>query len=220
MGWLITLGIVVVLAILPLGASVKYDADGPLVKLIAGPVKITLFPRPKKPKKEKKPKEPKKTPEKKEKPAPAAPKEPAKEQPAATPEKPEKKKSGGPVTDFLPLLKVALDLLNDFRRKLRVNRLEVKLVMAGGDPCDLAMNYGKAWAAIGNLMPRLEKVLVIKKRDIDVECDFTASQTTIYARLDLTITLGRILAIAVVYGVRAVVELLKIKNKRKGGASK
>ena len=220
MGWLITLGIVVLLAILPLGASVKYDADGPLVKLIAGPVKITLFPRPKKPKKEKKPKEPKKTPEKKEKPAPAAPKEPAKEQPAATPEKPEKKKSGGPVTDFLPLLKVALDLLNDFRRKLRVNRLEVKLVMAGGDPCDLAMNYGKAWAAIGNLMPRLEKVLVIKKRDIDVECDFTASQTTIYARLDLTITLGRILAIAVVYGVRAIVEFLKIKNKRKGGASK
>ena len=220
MGWLITLGIVVLLAILPLGASVKYDADGPLVKLIAGPVKITLFPRPKKPKKEKKPKEPKKTPEKKEKPAPAAPKEPAKEQPAATPEKPEKKKSGGPVTDFLPLLKVALDLLNDFRRKLRVNRLEVKLVMAGGDPCDLAMNYGKAWAAIGNLMPRLEKVLVIKKRDIDVECDFTASQTTVYARLDLTITLGRILAIAVVYGVRAIVEFLKIKNKRKGGASK
>ena len=220
MGWLITLGIVVLLAILPLGASVKYDADGPLVKLIAGPVKVTLFPRPKKPKKEKKPKEPKKALEQKEKPVPASPKASAKEQPAETPEKPEKKKSGGPVTDFLPLLKVALDLLNDFRKKLRVNRLEVKLIMAGDDPCDLAMNYGKAWAAIGNLMPRLERVLVIKKRDIDVECDFTASQTTIYARLDLTITLGRILAIAVVYGIRAIVELLKIKNKRKGGASK
>ena len=220
MGWLITLGIVVLLAILPLGASVKYDADGPLVKLIAGPVKITLFPRPKKPKKEKKPKEPKKTPEKKEKPAPVAPKEPAKEQPAATPEKPEKKKSGGPVTDFLPLLKVALDLLNDFRRKLRVNRLEVKLVMAGGDPCDLAMNYGKAWAAIGNLMPRLEKVFVIKKRDIDVECDFVASQTTIYARLDLTITLGRILAAVFKFAFRALVEYLKITKKRKGGAAK
>ena len=56
MGWLITLGIVVLLAILPLGASIKYDADGPLVKLIAGPVKVTLFPRPKKPKKERNPK--------------------------------------------------------------------------------------------------------------------------------------------------------------------
>ena len=220
MGWWIALGILALLAILPLGASVKYDAEGPLVKLIVGPVKITLFPKPKKTKKEKKPKEPKKPPEKKENPALAVPKESGKEQPAAAAEKTEEKKSGGPVTDFLPLLKVALDLLNDFRRKLRVNRLEVKLVMAGGDPCDLAINYGRAWAAIGNLMPRLEKVFVIKKRDIDVECDFVASETTIYARLDLTITLGRILAVAVVYGVRAIVELLKIKNKRKGGASK
>ena len=223
MGWLITLGILLLLGILPLGASVKYDADGPLVKVIAGPVRITLFPRDKKPKKEtkstekalenpepaeKKPQETEKTAAQKDK----SPQPVSKEAP--------KEKSGGPITDFMPLLKVALDLLNDFRRKLRVNRLEVKLVMAGGDPCDLALNYGKAWAAIGNLLPRLEKVLVIKKRDIDVECDFLASKTTIYARLDLTITLGRILAIAVVYGFRAIVEFLKIKNKRKGGASK
>ena len=220
MGWLITLGVLLLLGILPLGASVKYDAEGPLVKVIAGPIRITVFPREKKPKKEKNQasensgsaqknsQEAAETSPQKEETAKAAPKEQA------------EKQSGGPITDFLPLLKVALDLLNDFRRKLRVKRLEVKLVMAGGDPCDLAVNYGKAWTAIGNLLPRLEKVLVIKKRDIDVACDFTASKTTIYARLDLTITLGRILAIAVVYGFRAVVEFIKIKNKRKGGASK
>ena len=219
MGWIITLGILVLLAILPLGASVKYDAEGPLVRLIAGPVKITLFPRTPKPQKEKKQKEPEKVSPVKKKAAAAAAKKPEKQTTAAQEETAEKK-AGGPVTDFLPLLKVALDLLNDFRRKLRVDRLEAKIVMAGGDPCDLAINYGRAWTAVGNLMPRLEKVLVIKKRDIDVECDFVASKTTIYARLDLTITLGRILAIAVVYGVRAVVEFIKINNKRKGGASK
>ena len=224
MGWWITLGILVGLAILPLGASVKYDAEGPLVRLIVGSVKITLFPRPKKPQKEKKPKKAKKAPKKlepvSEKPAETAKPEPAPQAAAPAKEEKPKKKSGGPIRDFLPLVRVALDLLNDFRRKLRVDRLEVKLVMAGGDPCDLAVNYGRAWTAIGNLLPRLEKVLVIKKRDIGVECDFTAPETTIYARLDLTITLGRILAIAVVYGFRAIVELLKIKNKRKGGASK
>ena len=220
MGWIITLGILVLLAILPLGASVKYDEDGPLVRLIAGPVKITLFPRPKKPKKEKKPKEAKKEKKPKQTQEKSAAKQKPADKKAASKTEPEKKKSGGPVTDFLPLLKVALDLLNDFRRKLRVNRLEAKIVMAGGDPCDLAINYGRAWAAVGNLMPRLERVLVIKKQNIDVECDFTASQTTISARLELTITLGRILAIAVVYGFRAVVEFIKINNKRKGGASK
>ena len=56
MGWLITLGILTLLAILPLGVSVRYDEDGAVVRVIAGPVKITLFPRKnkeKKPRKEK-----------------------------------------------------------------------------------------------------------------------------------------------------------------------
>ena len=224
MGWLIAFVILFLLAILPLGVSIKHDEDGALVKVIAGPVKITVFPRPKKEKKKKKPKKeesqtqqaaaPQIEPEKKEQPA-------AQEQPAQPPkqEKPAKK-SGGPITDFLPLVQIALDMLGAFRRRLRVNRLELKLLMAADDPCDLAVNYGRAWAAVGNLMPRLERVFVIKKRDIEVECDFETSQTRVTARLDLTITLGRIIATAVVYGIKALIEFLKIKNKRKGGASK
>lgn len=60
------------------------------------------------------------------------------------------------------MVKVALNFLGDFRRKLRVNRLELKLILAGGDPCDLAVNYGRAWTAVGNLMPQLERLFVIK----------------------------------------------------------
>ena len=223
MGWLITFGILFLLAILPLGVSVKYDEDGAVVKVIAGPVKITLFPRPKKDKKEKKQKktdtEPPKEPEKQA--DPAKTEQPVKE-PSSKAEKKEKpaKKSGGPITDFLPLVQIALDMLGAFRRRLRLNVLELKLIMAADDPCDLAVNYGRAWAAVGNLMPRLERVFVIKKRNVEVECDFESSQTKVIARLDLTITLGRIIATAVVYGVKALIEFLKIKNKRKGGASK
>ena len=51
MGWWITLGIVTLLAMLPLGVRVSYDAAGPLVKLVLGPVRITVFPRPKREKK-------------------------------------------------------------------------------------------------------------------------------------------------------------------------
>ena len=51
MGWWTTLGILFLLAILPLGVRVIYDEDGPLVKVVLGPVKITVFPRPKKQKK-------------------------------------------------------------------------------------------------------------------------------------------------------------------------
>ena len=92
--------------------------------------------------------------------------------------------------------------------------------MAANDPCDLAVNYGRAWAAVGNLLPQLEKWFVIKKRDIEVECDFETSQTLVIAHLDLTITLGRLLALVFVYAIRALKEFLNIKKKRKGGAAK
>ena len=202
MGWIIALLILFLLAILPLGASVLYDEDGPRVRIVAGPVKIQVFPM-KKTKKEKPKKEAKKKP---------APKDKGAKKPAPKP------KSGGSWTDFLPLVRVALDLLNDLRRKLRVNELKLHLTMAADDPCDLAVNYGRMNASLAGLLSQLERFLVIKKRDIHVDCDFTASETVILARLDLTITLGRILSIAVVYGIRALMTYLKIKKQREGGA--
>ena len=214
MGWWITLAILVLLAILPLGVSVKYDSDGPLVRVILGPVRFTVFPLPKKEKKDKKQKENKKAPAQNT----DAPQNPA------PPKKPKEKKpadqKGGSWTDFLPLVKEAFRFLDVFRRKLRLNVLELKLIMAADDPCDLAVNYGRAWAAVGNLLPQLERIFVIKKRDIEVECDFTASQTLVIARLDISITLGRLLSAVVVFAVRALIEFLKIKKKRKGGAEK
>lgn len=219
MGWWITLGVVILLAVLPLGVCVKYDSQGPLIRVILGPVKLTVFPLPKKKKKDKKDK--KQTA--KEQPAqqPAAPEVPAAPpaQNPAPPPKPKEKK-GGSLLDFLPLVKLAFGFLGDFRRKLRVNVLELKLIMAGGDPANLAINYGRAWAAVGNLQPQLERFLVIKKRDIQVECDFTTSETLVIARLDLTITLGRLLALVFGYAVRALITFLKIQKKRKGGAAK
>ena len=216
MGWLITLGVLILLAVLPLGVWVNYDADGPVVKVIAGPARITVVPRPKKQKKEKKKKESKSDAKKEEEdglPKPPQPPKPAKTQ------KPKEKK-GGSLTDFLPFVRLGLDFLGDFRRKLRLNDLQLKLVLASSDPCDLAVNYGKTWAAVGNLMPALERWFVIRKRNVEVECDFTASETLITARLDISITLGRLLALVAVYGVRAVKEFLNCKKKRKGGAVK
>ena len=127
MGWAVTLGILALLAIVPLGVSVKYDADGPLVRLILGPVRLTLIPAKMKSKKDK----PKK--EKKEKPKEVPVKTIGAEKPGPVPGQvsEEPKEKGGSWTDFLPLVKVALDFLGDFRRKLRVNHLELKLILAG-----------------------------------------------------------------------------------------
>lgn len=214
MGWLIALGIVVVLAILPLGASVIYDRNGPLVRIIAGPLKIQVFPMKKKAKQDK----PKKEKEKKEpEPADASSEEqPAKEKKKKPPKDPDE---GGSVLDFLPFVELLFNFLGDFRRKLRIGHLKLHLTMAGDDPCDLAINYGRANAGMATLIAQLERLFVIRNRDVHINCDFTASETTILARLDISITLGRIISLLVCYAVRALKTYLSIQKKRKGGAN-
>lgn len=215
MGWWITLGIAALLAVLPMGIRFCYDADGPLVKLVLGPLKLTVFPRPKKVAKPKgeAAKEPEKKPEDVDSSLPKPPQPPAEK-------KPEKQEKGGSMMDFLPFVKLAFDFLGDFRRKLRMKQLYLRLILASDDPCDLAVNYGKTWAAAGNLIPALERWFVIKKRDVEVACDFTASETKVIARVEITITLGRLLSLAAVYSVRGIKEFLNFRNKRKGGAYK
>lgn len=201
MSWLIALGVLILLGCMPLGISAVYDSDGPVVKLLTGPMRFTLFPR-----------------KKKEGPKPTRAErdhESVKKNTASVTEK-----KGGSLTDFLPLIETVTAFLGDLRRKLRIKRLEMRLCMAGGDPCDLGINYGRAWAAVGNLMPQLERLFVIKKRDVQVLCDFTQSQTTLYVRADITITLGRLLGLLLRYGWRALKEYRNITNKRKGGAEK
>ena len=183
--------------------------------MVLGPVKIKVYPRPKKTEKPKK--ETKKQPE-----AAPAPEEahlPKPPQPPASITPPIKEK-GGSLKDFLPFVKLGLDFLGDFRRKLRVKQLYLRLILAGEDPCDLAVNYGKTWTAVGSLIPALERWFVIKNRDVEVACDFTASETLVVARLEITITLGRLLSLAAVYAVRGIREFIVFRNKRKGGALK
>ena len=48
MGIWITLVVLLLLAILPLGIRILYNDKGPLVKVVVGPVKVTVYPGKKK----------------------------------------------------------------------------------------------------------------------------------------------------------------------------
>lgn len=197
MGWLIGLAIVAVILFLPLGFSAIYRQDEPGVWLLIGPLRLKVFPGSKKK---------------------AKPKQSKKAKKQVSKSKKKDKTKGGSYKDFLPVVQTIIAFLGEFRRKIRVRRLDLKVVLAGGDPSELAVNYGKAWAALGNLMPQLERLFVIKKRNVEVECDFTADQTLIYGRLDATITVGRTLHLLSRHGFKILKQLLELKKLRKGGA--
>lgn len=203
MGWLIALGILILLGSVPLGVFVRYDSGGPLVRIVAGVLRFTVIPLPKKKKK---------VPKEKKEPSPAK----EKKTPPKPAEEPEKK--GGSLRDFYPLIQVGERFLNQFRRKLRVDDLVLKLTLGGDDPCDLALNYGRAWAALGNLVPVLERFFHIRRRNFEVQCDFTSEETLIEAQAKLTMPLRQLVELGIVYGYLFIKELLFLKKKRKGGS--
>ena len=193
---LVILAVLVLIGCIPVGVDARYSADGVFLAARLGPFRLQLLPQ--KPKKKKK--------------------KPAKQPPAekTAEKKPAEKKqnpllSGG-VDGLMQLLDLAFDTLGNLRRKLRVDALTLHVTVPGGDdPAKAAMSYGRAWAAIGALTPALERLFVIKKRDIRPELDYNETKMKADAHLVTSITIGRSLALA----LRAGVGFLKILNERK-----
>lgn len=198
--WMTLLAIfaaLVLIGCIPVGVDARYNAEGVFLAAKLGPIRLQLLPQ--KPKKKKKQQKQQKKPEK------------APEKAASQEKKPNPILSGG-VDEILQLLDIALDTLGDLRRKLCVNELTLYVRIGGSDdPAKAAMGYGRAWAAIGAITPSLERLFVIKKRDIRPALDYTISNTQVDAHLVTTITIGRSLAIALRAGIR----FLKILNERK-----
>ena len=195
---LVIFTVLVLIGCIPVGVDARYNAEGVFLAAKLGPLRLQLLPQ--KPKKKpKKRKQQKKQPEK----APAK---------AGTQEKKPNPLLSGGVDGLMQLLDLAFDMLGDLRRKLRVNELMLRVLIGGADdPAKAAMGYGRAWAAIGVITPALERLFVIKKRDIQPALDYTISNTQVDAQLVTTITIGRSLALALRAGIR----FLKILNERK-----
>ncbi len=195
---LVITAVFVLIGCIPVGVDARYHADGVFLAAKLGPFRLQLLPQ-----------KPKKKQKKRKRPQKQAEKPPAKAEPQE--KQPNLLLSGG-VDGILQLLDLAFDTLGDLRRKLRVDELTLYVRIGGSDdPAKAAMGYGRAWAAIGAITPGLERLFVIKKRDIRPALDYTISNTQVDARLVTTITIGRSLALAVRAGIR----FLKLLNERK-----
>lgn len=206
-GLYIALGVLLVLwliSLLRVGGIVEYSADGVEAWLRIGPFRVRLFP--KKPGKEKPP-EHKKKPQKEKK---AKGKKPPEEKPPV----PLKEKVGGALSLFQELLPVALEAAGKLFRRLRVDELVLHLTWAAEDPADAAMGYGAAQTALGTIWPLLDRCLDIRKRDVGVAVDFERTQPIIYARGSLSYTVGQLVSLGVVAGVKALCGYLRVRRSR------
>lgn len=117
--------------------------------------------------------------------------------------------------DFLAELKTTLGLLWNIRPKLRIKRLIMALHIAGSDPAKVAMQYGAAWSAFGAFLPLLEEGFILKKRDLSVDCDFSGGSSSLDAKLDISIGLGRLLLCLVRYSMNTLEKAETKQNERR-----
>lgn len=195
MGWLIVFAAIVLLAFLPLGLRIRYDQDGLAVSLKIGFLRFLVYPSNKK------------NPEKKQK------------KQSADTEKSSPWGKGGSIKNFRPLLKVLLNFLKEIPQKITVQRLDVLVTLVGDDPCDLAQNYGTTCAAVAALEPQLERALNIRRKNIQIQCDFLESTPTVFFLTDISISFRRLISLLWRHGRHAVREYIHLKNKEEGGAT-
>lgn len=197
MGWLVVLVILLLLVFLPIRLAIGYEDGSAFAWLHIGPVHFSIYPR-KKIKSDSK-KSVTRT----------------KSGSFASYETENKNKKQSSPADFWAIVRIFLDMLGDFRRKLTISDMRLHIVLAGSDPCDVAVNYGRVWSAVGNLMPRIERHFAVKRRDINVSCDFLAEKSLFDARLVISISLGDILSLGIYHGVRILRKYLKIMKNSK-----
>lgn len=191
---LLVLGIVVLalvlLSLIRVGVRAEYAQKTFTLRLLAGPVKITLFPR--KSKQLQKPRLAKKKKKKQEK------------QP----------KTAGEIFDLVKqLLPVVTDAAGQLRRKIRIDQFDLDVTVASADPAKTAVNYGRLNGAIGMFWPLVEQNFKVKAWHIRTNMDFTTAHPTVYLRAAATLTIGQILAL----GVRVASKVLPILTRPKSG---
>ncbi len=193
-GWIIA-GVIVVLVWLigrirlGVGAS-RTQEEGNRLWLRLGPASITLYPRAPKPSKEKPAKEKKAKP----------PKE-KKSKKEKTPRKPlTREQIVALVRRLIPL---GLEAAGSFRRKLRIDVLEMDLIIGEPDPADTAMSYGKASAALGALWGPLNEAFQVKDGRARVDVDFQQEHWALWGRFQMTITVGQLIWLGLRCGVKA-----------------
>lgn len=186
---LIILAAVVLILLIPIGVSGGWDFGEIGLTILVGPLKLRLLPKkPPKPGKEKKPKAPKAKKDK--------------------PKKPRGSITFQTITDYARL---GVRALGRFRRRLCIRKLKIWYLAAASDPCDAAVAYGRANAAIAELLSLLHAAFEVKEQDVRLRVDFSEEKSQFSVGGELTIRFGQILFV----GLCALIDFLKIMIKQR-----
>lgn len=180
-----------------LGVGAEYRAEGLWVWLRAAAWKIQVYPLKKK--KAKKQSRPPETPK-------------AKEEPA----KPDLAEQAGGALEYIQaLLPILLEAAGQVRRKIRVDKLRLKVTVGAEDPADAALRYGRVNGALGALWGTLNEAFDLRDGRASAVVDFDAQTITVYALASLSLKVGQMVWLGLYFGCRALRAFLRVRGRRK-----
>ncbi len=195
-----------------LGAMVQYDEDGVLVKAIAGPLKLTVFPQ-----KELSPEEKAKRRAKERDKKKRAEAKKAKEEAKRKKHQEEhQEKKGGALPPFTKLLPLVAEAAGGLKKRIRIDELTLHITWAARDPMETALGFGRANAALGMIWPLLDHNFNVKKHDLGVSVDFSGSSPSVMCRAALTARLGQLVSFGLRLTGKFLVIMIRSRAEGKG----
>ena len=206
---IIILLLVLLIFFVPYGVDAAYLGGAVTLRIKAGFLRFTVFPRKEKPKSEAqlRREEERKAKRAARKAAKKAAKETAA---AAAPPKPKKKPD---IHFLLALAQMGLRAVRRLFRSFSIDFLMLHYVVATPDPCDTATQYSWLGAAFNAIAATAGKRIRVKKSDVWLDADFTEESPQLEGRLVLSLQLYKVVALAVAFGL----EYLKWKRQHPTG---
>ncbi|MBP1737357.1 MAG: hypothetical protein H6Q60_1238 [Oscillospiraceae bacterium] len=101
-----------------------------------------------------------------------------------------KSERGGTLSLFRELLPLAIDVLGDLKRTIRVDLLYMRVVWGADDPAEAAVGFGAVNAAVGMIFPILENHFTIRTRQIETAVEFNQRVPTVFVRAKISLRVG------------------------------
>jgi len=177
----------------------EYELSGLHAWAGLGPFYLSVFPFRKKKKKQKEPSRKKKN---------------AKQMKEETLQE-EQKKKGLSLELFRELLDLGLETMGRFRKKIRIDMLQMRLTWGAEDPADAAISYGYAHAVLNGLLALLEVNFQVKERQVRIHLDYTLDKPNIYVKASCSLKMYQMISLGFYAGVRAFDLYRKQSRKKK-----
>lgn len=199
-GLMITGAVILALLLLSqirLWALAGYTASGGLLRAGLGPFGLTLF-HASRPKPDRKAKRAAKKTGRKER------KRPVKEEAV--------QERGAALELFWELFDTFLEVGSRFKRKLRIDLVQLRITWGAKDPADAAIGYGRAQAVLHTILPLLEVNFKVKETAAAIDIDYTLEKPTVYVKVACSLTLMQAITLGVYAGRKALAGYLRHKR--------